>query len=136
MVWRSVVSSRSRFALALAAIVVPAAIVTASANFALDVETKMTRELRIHGPNVILEARRLVPAMDEAEVAAAQRALPGVLSTGLSRTDRVELSVAGTYEEIEAALRKIGDSSKTLQGRTVPVIAAREGIVLSKLRGL
>lgn len=136
LVWRSVVAGRARFALALAAIVVPAAIVTATANFAFDTESKMTRELRRHGPNVILEVRRGVRAMDEAELGRAMKALPGVLSTALARPDRVELSAAGSYEEIEAALRKVGESSRTLQGRTIPVIAAQEGVVVSKLRGL
>ncbi len=136
LVWRSVVAGRARFALALAAVVVPAAIVTATANFALDTESKMTRELRLHGPNVILEVRRGLRAMDEAELGRAKKALPGVLSTALTRPDRVELSAAGSYEEIEAALRRIGETSKTLQGRTIPVIAAQEGVVVSKLRGL
>jgi putative ABC transport system permease protein len=74
--------------------------------------------------------------MDPDELAAARKALPGLLSTGLSRPDRVELAVAGSYEEIESALRGIGERSKSLQGRAIPVIAAREGAVLGRLRGL
>jgi putative ABC transport system permease protein len=136
MAWRSATSSRLRFAVAAAAVLVPAALVTATANFALDAESKMTRELRSRGPNVILEVRRGMGAMDEAELARARQALPGILSTALSRPDRVELSVAGSYAEIEAALRRVGETSRTLQARTIPVIAAREGAILSKLRGL
>jgi hypothetical protein len=136
MAWRSATASRLRFVVAAAAVFVPAALVTATANFALDAESKMTRELRSHGPNVILEVRKGVRAMDEAEVARAKQALPGILSTALSRPDRVELSATGSYEEIEAALRRVGETSKTLQGRTIPVIAAQEGAILSKMRGL
>jgi cell division protein FtsX len=136
MVWRSLIASRARFLLVLAAVLVPAAIATATANFALDVESKMTRELRSQGPNVILEVKRGKRAMDEEELARARKALPAGLSVGTSRPDRVELSVSGSYEEIEAALRRIGESSKTLRGRTIPLIAAQEGVVISKLRGL
>jgi len=136
MVWRSMVASRARFSLALAAVVVPAAIVTATANFALDAESKMTRELRSRGPNVILEVKRGVPEMDPAELEAARKALPGILSTALARPDRVELAVAGSYDEIEAALLRISGGSKSLRGRSIPVIAQREGTVLGRLRGL
>ena len=135
MAWRSATASRLRFAVAAAAVFVPAALVTATANFALDAESKMTRELRSQGPNVILEVRRGTKSMDETEVARARQSLQ-VLSTGLSRPDRIELSVAGSYAEIEAALGRIGETSKTLQARTIPVIAAREGAILPKLRGL
>src|ERR1043165_7542785 len=134
LVWRSLVASRARFALALAAVLVPAALVTGTANFALDVESKMTREIRSHGPNVILEVKRGMRAMDEGELARAERTLSSV-RTGAS-PGRVELSAPGTYEEIESALLMIGQASKTVQGRTIPLIAAREGAVIVKLRGL
>jgi FtsX-like permease family protein len=136
LVWKSLVASRARLTLALAAVVVPAAVVTAATNFALGAESKMTRELRAQGPNVILEVKRGTPAMDPGEVDRAKKALPGILAVALSRPDRVELSATGSYGEIEAALRRIGETSKTLQGRTVPVIEAQEGILLGKLRGL
>jgi putative ABC transport system permease protein len=136
LAWRSATASRLRFGVAAAAVLVPAALVTATANFALDAESKMTHELRSRGPNVILEVKRGVMAMDEAELARARQALPGILSVALSRRDRVEVSATGSYVEIERALRKVGESSRTLQGRTIPVIAAREGAILSKLRGL
>ena len=92
MVVRSLLEGRSRFALAWAAVVIPSAIVTATANFALDAEEKMTRELRTLGPNVLLEVRRGVPGMDPAEVAWARSALPGILGTATARPDRMELS--------------------------------------------
>ncbi|HXX95352.1 MAG TPA: FtsX-like permease family protein [Planctomycetota bacterium] len=136
MAWRSATASRLRFAIAAAGVFIPAALVTATANFALDVESKMTRELRSSGPNVILEVRRGTREMDPAELARALRLLPGVLGTAMSRPDRVELSVSGSYPQIEAALAAIGEGSRTLQARTIPVIAAREGRVLAKMRGL
>jgi len=137
MVWKSLVVSRARSLLALAAVLVPAALVTASANFALDAESKMTAELRKQGPNVILEVKRGVPAMDAAEVDAALAKFPGVISKGpVQRPDRVEVAVSGTFEQIEAAARSIGAGARTLQARTIPVLAAREGALMVKLRGL
>lgn len=137
IVWKSLVGSRARSLLALAAVLVPAAIVTATANFALDAESKMTAELRRQGPNVILEVKRGVPAMDAAEIGRALQRFPGILSTGpVNRPDRVEVAVAGSYAEIDQAVRRIGEESSTLQARTVPVIAAQEGALMGKLRGL
>ena len=83
MVWKSLVGSRGRSLLALAAVLVPAALVTATSNFALDAESKMTVELRRQGPNVILEVKRGVAAMDPAEVESALRRFPSVLSKQL-----------------------------------------------------
>ena len=137
MVWKSLAGSRGRSLLALAAVLVPAALVTATANFALDAESKMTVELRRQGPNVILEVRRGVARMDPVELDRALKHLPGILSTGpTNRPDRVEVGAAGTTAEIDAALRKIEVESRSLQARTIPVIAAREGALMSKLRGL
>ena len=136
MVVRSLLEGRSRFALAWAAVVIPSAIVTATANFALDAEEKMTRELRTLGPNVLLEVRRGVPGMDPAEVERARGELPGILGTATVRTDRMELSVSGSYDEIDRSLGRINGRSRTLKGRPIPVIAAREGLVLGRLRGL
>ncbi len=137
IVWRSLVGSRARFAVALAAVAVPAALVTATANFTLDAEAKMTRELRAREPNVILEARPGLRAMDEGERGRAVALLPGVLARGpVDRPERLELSAAGAAEEIEAAIARINAGSGTLRARTIPVIAAKEGAVLGKLRGL
>jgi putative ABC transport system permease protein len=123
--------------LALAAVLVPAALVTASANFALDAESKMTAELRKQGPNIILEVKRGLPAMDPAEIDAALAKFPGVISKGpVQRPDRVEVAVSGTFEQIETAARSIGAGARTLQARTIPVLAAREGALMLKLRGL
>jgi hypothetical protein len=97
MVWKSLVVARARSLLALAAVLVPAALVTASANFALDAESKMTAELRKQGPNIILEVKRGLPAMDPAEIDAALAKFPGVISKGpVQRPDRVEVAVSGT----------------------------------------
>jgi ABC-type antimicrobial peptide transport system permease subunit len=137
MVWKSLVVARARSLLALAAVLVPAALVTASANFALDAESKMTAELRKQGPNIILEVKRGLPAMDPAEIDAALAKFPGVISKGpVQRPDRVEVAVSGTFEQIEAAARSIGAGARTLQARTIPVLAAREGALMVKLRGL
>jgi len=137
MVWKSLVVARGRSLLALAAVLVPAALVTAATNFALDAESKMTTELRRQGPNVILEVKRGVPAMDPGELDAAVAKFPGILSRGpVQRADRVELAVAGSFGEIDAAVRSIGAGARTLQARTVPVLAAREGVLMGKLRSL
>ena len=58
MVWKSLVGARGRSLLALASVLIPAALITSVANFALDSESKMTAELRRQGPNVILEVKR------------------------------------------------------------------------------
>lgn len=136
MVWKSLVGARGRSLLALAAVLVPAAIVTATANFALDAESKMTVELRRQGPNVLLEARRGVAAIDPEELDAALRALPSVLSRTSPRADRVEVAAGGSAGRIAAAVEAIGRRSRTLQARTVPVIAAQDVALLVKLRGL
>jgi putative ABC transport system permease protein len=137
MVWKSLVIGRGRSLLALAAVLVPAALVTASANFALDAESKMRAELRRQGPNVILEVKRGVVAMDAAEIDLALQKLPGILSRGpVDRPDRVELAASGSFDQIEAAVRSIGGGSRSLQARTIPVLAAREGALMGKLRGL
>jgi hypothetical protein len=137
LVWKSLIGSRARFAVALAAVAVPAAMVTAAANFTLDAEAKMSRELRTGGPNLILEARPGLRAMDPAERSRARAMLPPILAEGpVDRPGRLELSAGGTYGEIEAAVARIHAASSTLRARTVPVIAAKEGAVLGKLRGL
>jgi len=137
MVWKSLVIGRGRSLLALAAVLVPAALVTASANFALDAESKMRAELRRQGPNVILEVKRGVVAMDAAEIDLAFQKLPGILSRGpVDRPDRVELAASGSFDQIEAAVRSIDAGSRSLQARTIPVLAAREGALMGKLRGL
>jgi putative ABC transport system permease protein len=136
MVWKSLVGGRGRSLLALAAVLVPATLVTATANFALDAESKMTVELRSRGPNVILEVKRGIAAMDPAELDLAKKRFPAILSTGASRPDRVEIAAGGAAAEISAAVEKISHESRTMQARTVPVIAAREGALMPKLRGL
>jgi putative ABC transport system permease protein len=135
-VWKSLVGSRGRSLLALAAVLVPAALVTATSNFALDAESKMTVELRRRGPNVILEVKRGVAAMDPAEVDLALQRFPSILSKDAKRADRIELAAGGSSEEISAAVEKIARQSKTLQARTIPVIAAQDGALMAKLRGL
>lgn len=136
MVWRSLVGARGRSLLALAAIFVPAAVVTATANFALDAESKMTVEFRRQGPNVLLEVKRGVAAIDPAELGLALGRLPSVLSKQAPRPGRVEIAAGGSAAEIAAAVEKIGQQSKTLQARTIPVIAAQDGALMIKLRGL
>ena len=137
MVWKSLFVSRGRSLLALAAVLVPAALVTASANFALDAESKMGAELRRQGPNVILEVKRGVLAMDTAEVDRALKGFPGILGRGpVDRADRIELAARGTFEQIDEAVRSISLHSQSLQARTIPVLAAREGALMGKLRGL
>ena len=137
MVWSSLVVNRGRSLLALAAVLLPAALVTASANFALDAESKMSAELRKQGPNVILEVRRGTMAMDAGEVDRALKRFPSVLSRGpADRPDRLELAAAGSFEQIDAAVRGISADSRSLRARTLPVIAAREGLLMGKLRGL
>lgn len=137
MVWKSLFISRGRSLLALLSVLVPAALVSASANFALDAESKMNAELRRQGPNVILEVKRGVLAMDPAERDRALKAFPGILARGpVDRPDRVEISAAGTFEQIDQAVRSIGEGSRSLQARTIPVLAAREGALMSKIRGL
>jgi predicted lysophospholipase L1 biosynthesis ABC-type transport system permease subunit len=137
IVWKSLAGSRARSLLALAAILVPAALVTATANFALDAESKMTVELRRQGPNVILEVKRGVAEMDRVELDRAMKQFPGILSKGpVNRPDRVEIAAAGSAAGIDEAVRKIAAEARTLQARTIPVIAAREGALMGKLRGL
>jgi predicted lysophospholipase L1 biosynthesis ABC-type transport system permease subunit len=137
MVWKSLFESRGRSLLALAAVLVPAALVTASSNFALDAECKMSAELRRQGPNVILEVKRGIVVMDPVEVDRALRNLPGILSRGpVNRADRVELAASGSFDQIDAAVRSITSGSQSLQARTVPVLAAREGALMRKLHGL
>jgi putative ABC transport system permease protein len=75
--------------------------------------------------------------MDPAEIDAALAKFPGVISKGpVQRPDRVEVAVSGTFEQIETAARSIGAGARTLQARTIPVLAAREGALMLKLRGL
>ncbi|MBV8878568.1 MAG: FtsX-like permease family protein [Planctomycetaceae bacterium] len=137
MVWKSLVVGRGRSLLALAAVFVPAALVTASANFALDAESKMSTELRRQGPNVILEVKRGTAAMDAGELDRALKAFPGVLARGpVDRADRLEIAAAGSFERIDAAVQSISKGARTLQARTIPVLAAREGALMGKLRGL
>jgi hypothetical protein len=136
MVWKSLVGGRGRSLLALAAVLVPAALVTATVNFALDAESKMTVELRRQGPNVILEVKRGIPAIDAAELDRAMKRFPRILSRGASRPDRVEIAAGGAAADIFQAAEKISGESRTLQARTIPVIAAREGALMPKLRGL
>lgn len=137
MVWKSLTGSRGRSLLALASVFIPAALITAAANFALDAEIKMTTELRRQGPNLILEARRGFVAMDPVELDRALRQFPGILARGpVDRADRVEVAVSGSFDRIDAAVRTIGGEARTLQARTLPVIAAREGALMGKLRGL
>jgi len=137
MVWKSLFESRGRTLLALAAVFVPAALVTASANFALDAESKMSAELRRQGPNLLLEVRRGQVAMDAAEVDLALKRLPRILRRGpVDRADRIELAAAGSFGEIDAAVRSINAASRSLQSRTIPVLAAREGALMGKLHGL
>ncbi|MBI2933357.1 MAG: FtsX-like permease family protein [Planctomycetes bacterium] len=50
----SILHNRRRLSVALAAILVPAALVTAVANFVLDARAKMHRELRRRGPNLTI----------------------------------------------------------------------------------
>jgi ABC-type antimicrobial peptide transport system permease subunit len=129
--------ARGRTLLALAAVLVPAALVTASANFALDAESKMTAELRRQGPNVILEVKRGVLALDQDEVERAIREIGGTGTRGRGfRSDRAEITAPGSYEQIEAKVLSVNRNSRSLQARTVPVIAAREGALMGKLRGL
>ncbi|HUQ17006.1 MAG TPA: FtsX-like permease family protein [Candidatus Saccharimonadales bacterium] len=137
MVWKSLVGARGRSLLALASVLIPAALITAAANFALDAESKMTVELRRQGPNVILEVKRGVAAMDPVELDRALKRFPGILARGpIDRGDRVEIAAAGSFEQIDAAVRAIGGEGRTLQARTLPVIAAREGAILGKLHRL
>jgi hypothetical protein len=136
MVWNSLIGGRGRSLLALAAVLVPSALVTATANFALDAESKMTVEFRRQGPNVILEVKRGVAAMDPSEVDAALSRFPSVLSKEAKRADRLDVAAGGTAAEITAAVEKIAWQSKTLQARTIPVIAAQDGALMTKLRGL
>lgn len=137
LVWKSLVVARGRTLLALAAVLVPAALVTASANFALDAESKMSAELRTQGPNVLLEVKRGVAAMDPAELDRALRRFPSILRRGpVDRPDRVELAASGSFPEIDAAVRSISSGSRSLQARAIPVIAAREGLLMGKLRRL
>jgi len=137
MVWKSLVGARGRSLIALASVLVPAALITAAANFALDAESKMTVELRRQGPNVILEVKRGISAMDPAELDRALQRFPGILARGpVDRADRVEFAAAGSFEQIDAAVHTIGGEGRTLQARTLPVIAAREGAIMGKLRRL
>lgn len=137
IVWKSLVGGGSRSLLALATVLVPAAVVTATANFALDAEIKMTAELRRQGPNVILEVRRGQAAMDPGELETALRRFPGVLARGpVDRPDRLEVSTGGAAAEVAAAADQVTRQSRTLQARVIPVIAAREGELMGKLRGL
>jgi hypothetical protein len=137
MVWSSLIVSRGRTLLAVAAVLVPAALVTASANFALDAGSKMTAELRRQGPNVILEVKRGVAAMDPAELDRALRSFPALLGRGpVDRPDRVELAASGSFDQIDASVRAINMGSSSLDARTIPVLAAREGLLMGKLRRL
>ena len=137
MVWKSLIGGRGRTALTLATIFVPAALVTATANFTLDAEQKMTTELRNQGPNVVLEVKRGIPSIDPAELARALGRFPSVLSRGpADRPDRVEISAGGRDPQIIAAAEAVTREFRTLQARTMPVIAAQEGALLGKLRSL
>lgn len=136
MVLKSLSGARGRSLLAMAAVLVPATLVTATANFALDAESKMTVELRRQGPNVLLEVKRGQAAMDPAEVEAALKRFPSVISRGAGRPDRLEISAGGRASEIAEAAAAAGRDSRTLQARTLPVIAAREGALMGKLTGL
>jgi ABC-type antimicrobial peptide transport system permease subunit len=137
MVWKSLLVGRGRSLLALAAVLVPAALVTASANFALDAESKMSAELRRQGPNVLLEVKRGIVAMDPVEVELALKRFPGILSRGpVVRADRIDLAALGSFEQVDAAVRSINSASRSLQSRTIPVLAAREGALMGKLHGL
>lgn len=137
MVWKSLVVARGRTLLALAAVGVPAALVTASTNFALDAQHKMTDQLRREGPNVLLEVKRGSVAMDPGELDRALKSFPSILRRGpVDRSDRLDVAVSGSFEEIDQAVRRIRAGARTLEARTIPVLAAREGLLLGKLRSL
>jgi hypothetical protein len=138
LVLRSLFGGRARFGVALAAIAVPAALVTAAANFTLDAGAKMTREFRLGAPNVILENRPGAPGpLDETQVSRALSLLPGVLAPDPRPGPcRRELAVAGTAREILEAIDRINAGEFALRARIVPILAAKEAAVLGKLRSL
>lgn len=57
LVWRSLAVRSGRLEIALAAIIVGAAIVSALTSLYLDISIKMSQELRAFGPNLIISAR-------------------------------------------------------------------------------
>jgi hypothetical protein len=128
--------SRARFAPAVAAVLVPAALVTAAANFSLEAADRVARDFRRSGPNVILEPARGVAAMEPGDVRRARSLLPEVLAVTLERPDRVELAVPGTPEALEAAVARIGTECPTVRARTIPAAVAKEAAVLGKVRGI
>lgn len=128
--------SRARFALAAAAVFVPAALVTAAAGFSLEAADRVAREFRRGGPNVILEPPRGVAAMDPADVRRARELLPEVLATAREGPGRAELAVAGTPEALEAAAARVAAECPTVRARAIPGAAAKEAAVLGKVRGI
>jgi len=64
MVRASLLHNRRRLTVALAAVLVPAALVSAVANFVLDARAKLTDELRQSGPNVVWSAPGPPPGPD------------------------------------------------------------------------
>jgi putative ABC transport system permease protein len=91
IVKKSIVHNPRRLAVALAALVVPAALVTAVANFALDARAKMRTELRSRGPNLVV--------MGDADV-------PGLVarrSVSTATVGDVEITVVGA----DAAIREL-----------------------------
>ncbi|HXG63098.1 MAG TPA: ABC transporter permease [Planctomycetota bacterium] len=128
--------SRARLAPAVAAVLVPAALVTAAANFSLEAADRVARDFRRSGPNVILEPARGAAVMAPEEVLRARALLPEVLAAVLERPDRVELAVPGTPEALEAAVARIGRECRTVRARTIPAAVAKEAAVLGKVRGI
>lgn len=128
--------NRGRWAPAVAAILVPAALVTAAANFSLESAEQVAREFRRRGPNVVLEPPRGVAAMDPEDLRRARALLPEVLATALESPERVEWAVPGTPEQLEETAARIAAECRTVRARTLPVAVAKEAAVLGKVRGI
>ncbi len=88
IVWRSIAVRSGRLGIALAAIVVGAAIVSALTSLYLDISIKMSQELRAFGPNLIISPRDAQEAAgqprgaDEALLRAAIAAVPAERRVG------------------------------------------------------
>lgn len=96
LVWRLVRGNRGRLTVALVALVSGAAVISALANLELDLGSKLTREFRSLGANVVLSAK------PGAETAGARMGAPSLLSEsavaeGLKAMNSHDVSVSAPY---------------------------------------
>jgi putative ABC transport system permease protein len=86
MLLRSVLVRRSRSFTALAAVAIAATVATALLNLYFDTQSKLTREFRRFGANVVIQGNDIDPMQVQAKLQPAERFVPYAFATAESRS--------------------------------------------------